>query len=129
MYAPTPTELELPDELQGAQSMRFNWGPDPLLGLPETSTGDCTEPAEDTVAFFGAVDSRPLLFLVSVTLLSVRRFHPRAGFFVLVPREVAGPWASLLRSWTGGAVRLLELQLRINTQSATAVSTAVAAVV
>ena len=112
MYSPTPTELDLPVVLQGAQGMRFNWGPDPLLGLPNTddNVGGCTEPQEDTVAFFGAVDSRPLLFFISVTLLSVRRFHPRAGFFVLVPKREAGPWAPLLRSWTGGAVQLLELE-------------------
>ena len=70
----------------------------------------CTEPDEDTVAFFGAVDSRPLLFLMTVALLSTRRFHPTAGFFILVPREQMAAWTSLVQGWTGGAVRLLALE-------------------
>lgn len=106
-YLPTPLALDLAPVLQ---EKRFNWGPDPLLGSHEVDLTGCTEPDEDTVAFFGAVDSRPLLFLMSVALLSTRRFHPQAGFFILVPVEHAVPWTHLVQGWTGGAVRLLALE-------------------
>ena len=90
LYSPTPLALTLAPALQ---ELRFNWGPDPLLGSYEVDLAGCSEPPEDTVAFFGAVDSRPLLFLMSVALLSTRRYHPQAGFFILVPVEhvSAGP--------------------------------------
>ena len=107
VYSPTPLALDLAPVLQ---DLRFNWGPDPLLGSHEVDLTGCTKPDENTVAFFGAIDSRPLLFLMSVTLLSTRRFHPQAGFFILVPAEHVEPWTHLVRSWTGGAVRLLALE-------------------
>ena len=107
LYSPTPLALTLAPALQ---EKRFNWGPDPLLGSYEVDLAGCSEPAEDTVAFFGAVDSRPLLFLMSVALLSTRRYHPQAGFFILVPAEHVAPWAHLVHGWTGGAVRLLALE-------------------
>ena len=44
---------------------------------------------ERTVAFFGAVDTRPHLFMINVALQSVQRFHPTAGYFVLLPSEHA----------------------------------------
>jgi len=109
LYVPTPIAPALPDALQGAQSMRFNWGPDPLLSSPDVDLAGCSEPDEDTVAFFGAVDSRPLLYLMSVTLLSVRRFHPQAGYFVLVPAERAAAWSHLVHGWSAGTIRLLEM--------------------
>ena len=107
LYSPTPSALNLAPVLQ---DKRFNWGPDPLLGSYEVDLAGCTEPDEDTVAFFGAVDSRPLLFMMSVALLSARRFHPQAGFFILVPEEHVMPWTHLVHGWTGGAVRLLALE-------------------
>ena len=107
LYSPTPSVLNLAPVLQ---EKRFNWGPDPLLGSYEVDLAGCTKPDEDTVAFFGAVDSRPLLFLMSVALLSTRRFHPQAGFFILVPEEHVVPWTHLVHGWTGGAVRLLALE-------------------
>ena len=106
LYSPT-VAVNLAPVLQ---ELRFNWGGDPLLGSYEVDLAGCTEPDEDTVAFFGAVDSRPLLFLMSVALLSTRRFHPQAGFFILVPVEHVVPWTHLVRGWTGGAVRLLALE-------------------
>ena len=106
LYSPT-VAVNLAPVLQ---ELRFNWGADPLLGSYEVDLAGCTEPDEDTVAFFGAVDSRPLLFLMSVALLSTRRFHPQAGFFILVPAEHVVPWTHLVRGWTGGAVRLLALE-------------------
>lgn len=45
---------------------------------------------ERTVAFYGAVDSRPYLFLLNVALQSVRRFHPSAGYFALLPSSSSG---------------------------------------
>ena len=107
LYSPTQLALTLAPVLQ---EKRFNWGPDPLLGSYEVDLAGCSEPEEDTVAFFGAVDSRPLLFLMSVALLSTRRYHPQAGFFILVPAEHVAPWAHLVHGWTGGAVRLLALE-------------------
>ena len=53
--------------------------------------------AEDQVAFFGAVDSRAHLYLSVVSLLSVQRFHPEAGYFMLVPGERAAARAAAER--------------------------------
>ena len=68
---------------------------------------------ERSVAFFGAVDSRPYLFMMNVALQSVQRFHPMAGYFVLLPSKDANigcssnAWSkgdcssgSLLRKWS-----------------------------
>ena len=77
---------------------------------------------ERSVAFFGAVDSRPYLFMLNVALQSVRRFHPLAGYFALLPRvdphakcrksELAIDDCSargLLRSWSGSFIKPLTL--------------------
>lgn len=79
------------------------------------------EPAqlERSVAFFGAVDSRPQLFMLTVALESIRRHHPLSGFYALLPEagiaEVAGGaraltgWGSLLREWSAGHIQPLAL--------------------
>lgn len=72
-----------------------------------TGDGGWEATAETSVAFFGAVDSRPYLFLMATALNSVRRFHPLSGYFVLVP-EGSG-WTSLVRAWSTGNAELLEL--------------------
>lgn len=67
---------------------------------------------EPSVAFFGAADSRAVLFFVSVALESVRRFHPQSGYHVLVPAAESGAdsrWSALLRSWSDGHVKPLKL--------------------
>lgn len=85
---------------------------------------------EKVVAFFGAVDTRPHLFMLSVALESVQRFHPAAGYFALIPSEHSCseyPCASagkngdlwcgqhfrrycpLLQLWSRGTVRPLSL--------------------
>ena len=66
------------------------------------------ESLERSVAFFGAVDTRPHLFLLSVTLASVRRFHPQSGYFVLLP-ETKANWSTLLHTWSAGPVRIMAL--------------------
>jgi hypothetical protein len=57
---------------------------------PLTAALNSTTDIERTVAFFGACDTRPTLFLLSVALESARRFHPLAGYFVLLPEAEAG---------------------------------------
>ena len=66
---------------------------------------------ERSIAFFGAVDSRPHLFLQVIALHSVRRFHPGAGYFVLLPEAAAADrnWTSLLDVWSNGRVQPLAL--------------------
>lgn len=64
---------------------------------------------ERTVAFFGAVDTRPHLFLQVATLLSVHRFHPGSGFFVLLPEARVASWSSLVTAWSNGSVLPLGL--------------------
>ena len=77
---------------------------------------------ERSVAFFGAVDSRPYLFMMNVALQSVQRFHPMAGYFVLLPSKdenigcSSNAWSkgdcssiSLLRKWSNGQVQALAL--------------------
>ena len=76
-----------------------------------TGDGGWEASAETSVAFFGAVDSRPYLFLMATALNSVRRFHPLSGYFVLVP-EGSG-WTSLVRAWSTGNAELLELPVRV----------------
>ena len=73
----------------------------------------CT-PEASTVAFFGAVDTRAYMFLMTVSLLSVHRFHRQAGYFVLLPvrsNQTAGGrnWQRLLHRWSAGAVQPLVL--------------------
>lgn len=67
---------------------------------------------EQDVGFFGAADSRPLLFFATVSLLSVRRFHPKSSFFVLLPGAEVGDakrWTVLLRSWSSNQITPLAL--------------------
>ena len=64
---------------------------------------------EHSVAFFGAVDSRPHLFLQIVALQSVRRFHPGSGFFVLLPEARIASWRGLMNQWSDGHVNALPL--------------------
>jgi hypothetical protein len=75
---------------------------------PPESPNWC-QPKESDIAFFGAVDTRPHLFLMTVTLLSVHRFHPHAGLFLLIPlrNNQTGvdirEWRKLLHGWSAGA--------------------------
>ena len=74
--------------------------------------GLCT-PKESQVAFFGAADSRIYIFLLSVTLLSTHRFHPTAGFFILMPKREADEIRQVpqhpFNSWSKGVIRTLDL--------------------
>ena len=63
--------------------------PEGILDLADEPLQRGSGPPEDQVAFFGAVDSRAHLYLSVVSLLSVQRFHPEAGYFMLVPGERA----------------------------------------
>ena len=65
---------------------------------------------ERSVAFFGAVDSRPLLFLQVVALQSVRRYHPSSGFFVMMPEARVANWSTLLGLWSANSVKPLALR-------------------
>ena len=71
---------------------------------------------EHSVAFFGAVDSRPYLFLQIVALQSVRRFHPASGFFVLLPEHRVANWSGLMSAWSDGHVDALPLLTRSQQQ-------------
>lgn len=53
-----------------------------------------------------------MLFLMSVALESVRRFHPRSSYFVLIPESNRTAWAPLLHKWSGGHVQPLLLSAR-----------------
>ena len=64
---------------------------------------------ERSIAFFGAVDTRPHLFLQSITLQSVRRFHPASGYFVLLPEAKVAKWRQLLSSWSSNGIRAIAL--------------------
>jgi len=44
-----------------------------------------------------------------VALQSVRRFHPRSGYFVLLPEAHVANWSAVLSEWSGGHVRPLAL--------------------
>jgi len=66
-------------------------------------------PDEASVAFFGAVDSRPYLFYMIVSLLSAQRFHPAAGYFVLVPAGKSDEWGPYAEQLSGSTVRLMDL--------------------
>ena len=81
--------------------------PEGILDLADEPLQPGTGPPEDQVAFFGAVDSRAHLYLSVVSLLSVQRFHPEAGYFMLVPGERAAAWAPLMRAWVNGSVEVL----------------------
>lgn len=61
------------------------------------------------MAFFGAVDSRPYLFYMTISLLSAQRFHPAAGFFALVPTGKSAEWGSYARRLSDGQVQLMDL--------------------
>ena len=71
---------------------------------------------ERSVAFFTAVDSRPMLFLSVVALESIRRFHPQSSYFILMPEMAVGgnnSWSSLLHRWSeGGRIKPLSLAAR-----------------
>jgi hypothetical protein len=70
---------------------------------------DGAPPDEASVAFFGAVDSRPYLFYMTVSLLSVHRFHPAAGYFALVPAGKSTAWRPFSRWLSDGHIQLLDL--------------------
>lgn len=78
------------------------------LSGPPMAAG-CAPPEEASIAFFGAVDSRPYLFYMVISLLSAHRFHPAAGYFVLVPPGKAAEWEGYAASLSEGNVRLLDL--------------------
>ena len=67
---------------------------------------------ERSVAFFGAVDTRPHLFFLTVSLASIQRFHPLSGYFALIPQQFSARgsrWNALLHSWSSGRVHPLTL--------------------
>eukprot|EP00965_Chrysotila_dentata_P011276 367482-Pleurochrysis_carterae.AAC.2 len=75
-----------------------------------TASAPCIDQlGEKSVAFFGAVDSRAYLFLMTVALRSAQRFHPQSGYFVLVPTGRAVDWSGLLQQWSDGIASFLEV--------------------
>ena len=75
-------------------------------------TNLCT-PKESSVAFFGAADNQIYMYLLTITLLSTRRFHPKAGYFILMPENEAHEIRRMpehpFNSWSKDIIRTLAL--------------------
>ena len=78
----------------------------------------CT-PLESRVAFFGAADGKPHLYVLTVALLSAHRFHPAAGYYALMPQgeaEACRRAEHPFSMWSRGVVRALPLDAASATQ-------------
>ncbi|KAL1511544.1 hypothetical protein AB1Y20_006338 [Prymnesium parvum] len=71
---------------------------------------------EKAVAFFGAADGWAALLRQCVSLLSVARFHPHVGVFVLVPARRAAAWGAQLGAWGVRRVELVGLEAAAEAQ-------------